>query len=156
MFDDSLKVSDAVRVGMITNNIAYWRSTMNQGKGISRAHLARQVAVGRSYVTKLEKGTAQPGADLMFRVARYFKQPMEAVFKPVDGGKTTPAIIWAKTIPYSQFNAFTSALAKPMCHQSATPPAHPAGMEAVKDKSLVVPTAKVVASLSRGKPNGKT
>ena len=50
----------------------------------------------------------------------------------------------------------TPAQAKPMCNQPATPPARPAGMETAKDKSLVGPTAKVVASLSRSKPNGKT
>ena len=33
-----------------------------------------------------------------------------------------------------------------------TPPARPAGMEPATDKSLVGPTAKVVASLSRSKP----
>jgi len=37
-----------------------------------------------------------------------------------------------------------------------TPPARPAGMVSSKDKSPVGPAAKVVASLSRSKPNGKT
>jgi hypothetical protein len=36
-----------------------------------------------------------------------------------------------------------------------TPPARPAGMVLTKDKSPVGPAAKVVASLSRSKPNGK-
>jgi hypothetical protein len=35
-----------------------------------------------------------------------------------------------------------------------TPPARPAGMEPVKDRSPVSPAAKVVASLSRSKPIG--
>jgi len=118
---------------MITNQIAYWRSTMNQGKGISRAHLARQIRVGRSYVTKLEKGTAQPGAEIIFRVARYFRQPIEAIFQHIDNGKGV--IILKMTIPVSQFTESIPTL-----------PTRPAGMETVKDKSLVGPTAKVVAS----------
>jgi len=51
---------------------------------------------------------------------------------------------------------FTPAVAKPVCAVVATPPARPAGMEKITDKSLVNPMAKVVASLSRSKPNGKT
>jgi DNA-binding XRE family transcriptional regulator len=47
---------------MIINSIAHWRSKMNNGKGISQAHLARRIGVGRSCVTKLEKGKAQPSA----------------------------------------------------------------------------------------------
>ena len=42
--------------------------------------------------------------------------------------------------------AFASVPAKPMCNQTATPPARPAGLETATDKSLVKPTAKVVAS----------
>jgi putative transcriptional regulator len=131
---------------MIKNKIKYWRSTMNKGKGISQADLARQVGVGRSFVTKLEKGTAQPGADLMFRVARYFKQPVEAIFKQVRGAQTEPVIICTKTIPDSQFNTFASYSVNSMCNQPATLPARPAGKEIVQDKSLVGPTAKVLAS----------
>jgi excisionase family DNA binding protein len=41
--------------------------------------------------------------------------------------------------------AFTPAPAKPMCTSPAAPPARSAGMEAVREKSLVCPTAKVVA-----------
>ncbi len=59
---------------------------MNQGKGVSQAHLARRLSVGRSFVTKLEKGKALPSAEVMFRMARYFKQPVEAVFQHVDEG----------------------------------------------------------------------
>jgi excisionase family DNA binding protein len=46
------------------------------------------------------------------------------------------------------------AAARPVCSVVAVPPARPAGLEPVKDKSPVDPAAKVVASLSRSKPNG--
>jgi len=61
---------------MITNSIAKWR----QAKGVSKAHLARQVGVDRSYITKLEQGTKQPASEMMFRFAKYLGQPVEAVF----------------------------------------------------------------------------
>jgi DNA-binding XRE family transcriptional regulator len=84
---------------MIINNIAYWRSTMNRGKGVSQAHLARKVGVGRSFVTKLEKGRTQPGAELMFRVARYLLQPVESVFRLVEGTKTRPVPVRSDMMP---------------------------------------------------------
>jgi putative transcriptional regulator len=140
---------------MIKNKIAYWRSTMKKGKGISQADLAREVGVGRSFVTKLEKGTGQPGAELMLRVARVFKQPVEAIFQQIDREQARPAIICDEPIPKRQCSAFTSALAKPMCNSPATPSARPAGMEKSTDKSLVSPAAKVVASLSRNQAKGK-
>jgi putative transcriptional regulator len=111
---------------MITNQIAHWRSKMNNGKGISRAWLARKVGVGRSFVSKLEKGRAKPGLELVFRMARYFGQPVEAVFQQIDNvGGTKPAIFCARAIPYRQPNAApsSSALTKPVC--IAFPDAHP-------------------------------
>ncbi len=101
---------------MIGNNIASWRSKMNDGKGISRAHLARRIGVGRSFVTKLEKGIGKPGAELMFRVARYFKQPIEAIFWLVDGGGAKPGIICPNVIPVRQRDKPSAVLA------SAKPP----------------------------------
>lgn len=130
---------------MIKNNIAEWRATMNDGKGVSKAHLARKVHVSRSFVTKLEKGKAQPGAALMLRVARYLKQPVEAVFQLADGVGTKPVFICPRTIPSSQFSVFAPVPAKPGRTQPATPPARPAGTVSVKDRSPVGPAAKAVA-----------
>ena len=120
---------------------------MNEGKGISRAQLARQIGVGRSFVSKLKKGTGKPGVELMFRIAQYFEQPVDAIFQAVDDSEGKAAIFCANVIPDRQFNKtpFASASAKPMCNSPAGPPARPAGMERAKDKSLVSPTAKVVA-----------
>ncbi|MGD1089788.1 MAG: helix-turn-helix domain-containing protein [Verrucomicrobiota bacterium] len=127
---------------MIINNIAYWRTTMNAGKGVSQAHLARNVGVSRSFVTKLEKSKSQPGAELMLRMAGYFNQPVGAIFKLTSGTDAVPAFISSDVIPSRQINRLT-------------PSARPAGLEAAKDKSPVGPAAKVVASLSRSKPIGK-
>ena len=62
---------------MITNCVTKWR----QAKGVSKAHLARRVGVSRSYATKLEQGILQPSGEMMFRIAKYLGQPLEAVFQ---------------------------------------------------------------------------
>jgi putative transcriptional regulator len=62
---------------MVINSVAKWR----QAKGVSKAHLARRVGVDRSYVTKLEQGKMQPSGEMMFRIAKYLGQPLEAVFQ---------------------------------------------------------------------------
>ena len=70
---------------MITNTVSKWR----QAKGVTKAHLARRVGVARSYVTKLEQGALQPSGEMMFRIAKYLGQPLEAVFQhvlPKTGG----------------------------------------------------------------------
>jgi putative transcriptional regulator len=144
--DFAYKVSHAVPILMITNSIAHWRSKMNNGKGISQAHLARRIGVGRSFVTKLEKGKAQPSAKLIFRVARYFKQPVESIFVHVDADSATHSSTARITMPSSQLLEFTPAPANPVCKQSAALHARPAHRGQSRDKSLVSPTAKVVAS----------
>ena len=95
-------------------------------------------------MTKLEKGAAQPSAEVMFRVARYFKQPVEAIFQQIDDGKGKDAIISSVSLPVRH-------ITDPIL----TPPACPAATEITKDKSLPSATAKVVASLSRSKPKAK-
>lgn len=113
---------------MIGNNIASWRSKMNDGKGISRAHLARRIGVGRSFVTKLEKGIGRPGAELMFRVARYFKQPIEAIFWLVDGAGAKAGIICAKVIPVRQRDKPSAELGSPKPVFIPFPDAHPSAL----------------------------
>ncbi len=68
---------------MIMNCLAAWRATRTP-RGISKAHLSRQLGVSRSYIVKLENGTAQPSADLMFRAARYFGVRIEDIFSYGD------------------------------------------------------------------------
>jgi DNA-binding XRE family transcriptional regulator len=36
-------------------------------------------------MTKLEQGRLQPSAEMMFRIAKYLKQPLEIVFQHVQG-----------------------------------------------------------------------
>ena len=97
---------------MVTNSIAKWR----MAKGVSKAHLARQVGVDRSYITKLEQGTKQPSGEMMFRFAEYLGQPIQAVFQhisakisqpPFDGSEVMPkrqTISHPSTAPDGSFN----------------------------------------------------
>jgi len=89
---------------MIANNITAWRLKANGGKGVSQAHFARRVAVSRSYVTKLEKGDAQPSGDLMLRVAAYFHQPVESLFKRISDSQSYDMTTWPSVLPTSQFS----------------------------------------------------
>jgi putative transcriptional regulator len=72
---------------MVINSVTKWR----QAKGVSKAHLARYVGVDRSYVTKLEQGKMQPSAEMMFRIAKYLGQPLEAVFQHAPSLKASPS-----------------------------------------------------------------
>jgi len=77
----------------------------------------------------------------MLRAAAYFKQPVEAIFQWVDELKAKDK----QPMPSSQSGE----------HLLEQPSARPAETELFKDKSLVGPTAKDVASLSRSKPKQK-
>jgi putative transcriptional regulator len=82
---------------MIINTVTKWR----QEKGVTKAHLARRVGVKRSYMTKLEQGKMQPSGEMMFRIAKYLGQPLEAVFQHVQA--TGPSASFCeKVMPDSQ------------------------------------------------------
>lgn len=70
----------------VTNSISEWRSRREGGKGISKAHLARQVRMSRSHVVRLEQGKVQPSAQTMFRIAKYFGCRIEDIFQLGEGG----------------------------------------------------------------------
>ena len=77
---------------MITNTVTQWRTA----RGVSKAHMARQVGVKRSYMTKLEQGRLQPSGEMMFRIAGYLKQPIEQVFQHVQASKSEPNFLGSK------------------------------------------------------------
>lgn len=63
-------------------------TALREERGVSKAHLARQVGVSRGYVTRLENGSLQPGAAVMLRLARYFRRPVEEVFQLAATGSS--------------------------------------------------------------------
>jgi putative transcriptional regulator len=65
---------------MIINHLSAWRARRGKS-GITKAALARRLGVSRSYITKLEQGTAQPSLELALRIACYFGCSVEEVFQ---------------------------------------------------------------------------
>jgi len=65
---------------VVTNKISECRVA----RKISKAHLARRIHRSRAYVTQVEKGALQPGAEVMLRIALYFKKPVEEIFQLVE------------------------------------------------------------------------
>jgi putative transcriptional regulator len=62
------------------NHLAAYRARHGT-RGISKAQLARKVQVSRSYITKLERGACEPSLQVAFRLAAYFRCPVEALFE---------------------------------------------------------------------------
>ena len=130
---------------------------MRKLRGVSKADLARRIGVSRSYVTRLEQGGLQPSVKVMFRIASYFKFRIDVVFQWVKAGdETGQGCSGSKCRLPVNGRTLAPAPAKPVCKQSATLSAYSAVMESAKDKSLVNPTAKVVApALSRSNAKWK-
>ena len=74
---------------MVRNNVKQ-RRAQHGPRGVSQAHLARQVGVSRSYLHRLEQQERQPSAEVMFKIARYFKCGVEEVFFYLPNGSTEP------------------------------------------------------------------
>src|ERR1035437_4987776 len=111
---------------MLKNKVKEYR----QAKQISKANLAREIGVCRSYVTKLERGGLQPSGEVMFRIAAYFKGRIEDIFERVGGNPHGSIFLTPnRCLMSTLFQSFSSAPAKLVCNQPATLPARPAGME---------------------------
>jgi DNA-binding XRE family transcriptional regulator len=69
---------------MVKHNITQCRIE----RGFCKSKLAYYIGVNRSYVTKLEQGRLQPSGEMMLRIARVLRQPVENIFQLVEeGGK---------------------------------------------------------------------
>ena len=51
-------------------------------RGWSQADLAERLDVSRQTVNAIETGKYDPSLPLAFRIARLFRQPIEAIFQP--------------------------------------------------------------------------
>ena len=63
---------------MLYNRIAVLRVE----RGLSRQSLAREVGVNPQTIGFLERGDYTPSLELAFKLSRFFKLPIEAVFSP--------------------------------------------------------------------------
>lgn len=63
---------------MIYNRIAVLRVE----RGLSRQDLAREIGVNPQTIGFLERGDYVPSLELVFKLARFFQMPVEAIFSP--------------------------------------------------------------------------
>ncbi len=63
---------------MLYNRIAVLRAE----RRLTRADLAREAGVNTQTIGFLERGDYTPSLELAFRISRFFKLPVEAVFSP--------------------------------------------------------------------------
>ena len=55
---------------------------LREARGWSQGELAEHLAVSRQTVNAIETGKYDPSLPLAFRIARLFRQPIEAIFLP--------------------------------------------------------------------------
>lgn len=65
----------------LTNRLAECRAA----KGISKSQLAYYLDLDRASVTRLERGDIRPSIETAFRMAAYFKKPVDEIFQLVEG-----------------------------------------------------------------------
>ena len=61
----------------MTNNLKVLRAIKN----ISQEELAKQIVVSRQTINAMEKGKYVPSTALALKLARFFEQPVEEIFK---------------------------------------------------------------------------
>jgi putative transcriptional regulator len=66
------------RIDMLYNRIALLRLE----RSLSRQALAQEVGVNPQTIGFLERGDYTPSLELAFKISRFFKLPVEAVFSP--------------------------------------------------------------------------
>lgn len=69
----------------LTNRLAECRAA----KGISKSQLAYYLELDRASVTRLERGDIRPSIETAFRLAAYFKKPVDEIFQLVEGDNKT-------------------------------------------------------------------
>jgi putative transcriptional regulator len=128
---------------MLKNTVTKWRQTAK----ISKAHLARQIGVCRSYVTKLEQGKLQPTGEVMFQIAAYFKVRIEDIFEHTGKQGSREHFFSTKSLPNGNtISKFLISSGQAGGQQTGHSARLSSGNGAAKDKSLVNPTAKAMAS----------
>ena len=55
---------------------------LREARGWSQGELAEHLAVSRQTINAIETGKYDPSLPLAFRIARLFRQPIEAIFLP--------------------------------------------------------------------------
>jgi len=131
-------------IGMLKNRVKEWRDK----RDIKKAHLARQIGVCRSYVSKLEQQDLQPSGEMMFRIAEYFKARVEDIFYREGEEDCKRLFFTVKSLPsgnrVSKLHTGPGQAVVQLPGHSARPSSGIGGNKG--QRSLVGPTAKGVAS----------
>ena len=70
---------------MMLSNLYIMKNEVRQQRrqrGLSQSDLAASVSVSRQTIIAIESGKYSPSLPLAFRIARFFEQPVEAIFDP--------------------------------------------------------------------------
>lgn len=70
-------VDGMTMIGTVDNSIA----TLRRKRGATQEDLARAVGVTRQTIIALEKGNYVPSVLLALKLARFFREPVERIFK---------------------------------------------------------------------------
>lgn len=62
---------------ILENNVAILRAE----RGVTQEEMGRMLDITRQTVIAIEKGNYTPSALLALKIARYFKRPVEEIFK---------------------------------------------------------------------------
>lgn len=61
----------------IRNDVHAWRTKA----GVTQEELAKAVDVTRQTIIAIEKGSYTPSVSLALKIARFFRQPLEKIFR---------------------------------------------------------------------------
>jgi len=65
---------------MNTNRLRELRGSRN-GTGVSLEQVARKTGVSKSHLCRIEQGQRQPSLRVLFKLAEYYRLPIDAIFR---------------------------------------------------------------------------
>ena len=129
---------------MTRNSVKNWRKS----ERLTQAELAAAVGVCPSHIARLENNDTKPSLEVAFWLAGHFKCKVDDLFRWVPDGASQGGVM-PNNLPDSRISSVHTGSGRAVVQRTGQSARPSSGNGAEKDKSLVGPTAKVVASLSR-------